>query len=151
MCRGSAMVRHDQTPKAADVLGIAVHIVALALLLYLPEMNSFVAMVLCFAFGFGNAAHMLAFSTAADVVTPNRIGTSAAIVNGIMFIVGGIMISRPGMRIGGGLERDRTQIACARAVRGLASDGRDCCRIGLRSRSARNVSGATLGLSAKPQ
>jgi hypothetical protein len=44
----------------------------------------------------GNAAHMLAFSTAADVVTPNRIGTSAAIVNGIMFIVGGIIDSETG-------------------------------------------------------
>jgi hypothetical protein len=69
-----------------------------------PELNSIAAMVLCFAFGVGNAAHMLAFSTAADVVTPDRIGTSAAIVNGIMFIVGGIMISRPGMRIGLGIE-----------------------------------------------
>jgi sulfite exporter TauE/SafE len=61
-------------------------------------------MVLCIAFGFGNAAHMLAFSTAADVVKPSQIGTSAAIVNGIMFIVGGIMISRPGVRIGLGIE-----------------------------------------------
>ena len=51
-----------------------------------------------------NAAHMLAFSTAADVVTPNRIGTSAAIVNGMMFIVGGMMIQRPGVRIGWGIE-----------------------------------------------
>ena len=47
---------------------------------------------------------MLAFSTAADVVTPDRIGTSAAIVNGIMFIVGGIMFRRPGNRIGRGVE-----------------------------------------------
>jgi uncharacterized membrane-anchored protein YitT (DUF2179 family) len=47
---------------------------------------------------------MLAFSTAADVVKPSQIGTSAAIVNGIMFIFGGIMISRPGVRIGSGLE-----------------------------------------------
>jgi sulfite exporter TauE/SafE len=61
-------------------------------------------MVACFAFGVGNAAHMLAFSTAADVVTPDRIGTSAAIVNGIMFIVGGIMIQRPGVRVGAGIE-----------------------------------------------
>ena len=90
--------------KVPILTGIAVQIVALALLLYLPELNSIMAMVLCFAFGVGNAAHMLAFSTAADVVAPNRIGTSAAIVNGIMFIVGGIMISRPGMRIGWGLE-----------------------------------------------
>jgi hypothetical protein len=78
--------------------------VALGLLLYLPELNLFAAMVLCFAFGVGNAAHMLAFSTAADVVKPSQIGTSAAIVNGIMFIVGGIMISRPGVRIGLGIE-----------------------------------------------
>jgi hypothetical protein len=55
----------------------------LALLLYLPELNSIAAMVLCFAFGFGNAAHMLAFSTAADVVKPSQIGTSAAIVTQI--------------------------------------------------------------------
>jgi sulfite exporter TauE/SafE len=86
------------------ITGVVVQIVALALLLYLPELNSFAAMALCFAFGVGNAVHMLAFSTAADVVTPDRIGTSAAIVNGIMFIVGGIMISRPGVRIGLGLE-----------------------------------------------
>jgi hypothetical protein len=43
---------------------------------------------------------MLAFSTAADFVEPENIGTSAAIVNGTMFLVGGIMISRPGERIG---------------------------------------------------
>jgi hypothetical protein len=47
---------------------------------------------------------MLAFSTAADVVQPSQIGTSAAIVNGIMFIVGGILISRPGVRIGWGVD-----------------------------------------------
>jgi MFS family permease len=81
-----------------------VQVLALALLLYLPSLNVVTAMALCFVFGAGNAAHMLAFSTAADVVTPNRIGTSAAIVNGVMFIVGGIMIQRPGVRIGLGIE-----------------------------------------------
>jgi sulfite exporter TauE/SafE len=86
------------------IAGTAVQIMALALLLYLPELSALAAMILCFAFGAGNAAHMLAFSTAADVVRPERIGTSAAIVNGIMFIVGGIMIQRPGMRIGWGIE-----------------------------------------------
>jgi hypothetical protein len=65
-------------------------------------------MALCFLFGFGNSSHMLAFSTAADVVQPDQIGTSAAIVNGLMFPVGGIMISRPGVRIGLGLEADLT-------------------------------------------
>ena len=90
--------------KVPVVLGILVQTLALAPLLYLPELNLITAMAVCFAFGAGNAAHMLAFSTAADVVKPNQIGTSAAIVNGIMFIVGGIMISRPGMRIGLGIE-----------------------------------------------
>jgi hypothetical protein len=61
-------------------------------------------MALCFLFGFGNAAHMLAFSTASDVVESKYIATSSAIVNGIMFLTGGVMISRPGMRIGLGLE-----------------------------------------------
>lgn len=49
-------------------------------------------------------ACLLSFSTAADVVKPFQIGTSAAIVNGIMFILGGVLISRPGVRIGMGIE-----------------------------------------------
>ena len=97
----SDMVKRRKLPA---IVGIAIQTLALALLLYLPELNSIAAMALCLAFGFGNAAHMLAFSTAADMVKPSQIGTSAAIVNGIMFIVGGIMISRPGVRIGLGIE-----------------------------------------------
>ena len=99
--RWSDVIKRRKLP---IIVGIAVQALTLALLLYLPELNAIAAMVLCFAFGFGNAAHMLAFSTAADVVKPSQIGTSAAIVNGIMFIVGGIMISRPGVRIGLGIE-----------------------------------------------
>jgi hypothetical protein len=76
----------------------------LALLLYTKPISAAGDVLLCFLFGFGNSAHMLAFSTAGDVVEPKYIGTSAAIVNGIMFIVGGIMISRPGVRIGLGIE-----------------------------------------------
>jgi UPF0716 family protein affecting phage T7 exclusion len=73
-------------------------------MLYIPNLGTTLAIILSFILGFANANHMLAFSTAADVVKPSQIGTSAAIVNGIMFIVGGIMISRPGVRIGLGLE-----------------------------------------------
>ena len=93
-----------QRRKLPVIAGITIQGIALAMLLYLPQMGASLALTLCFVFGFANAAHMLAFSTAADVVQPNQIGTSAAIVNGIMFIVGGIMISRPGVRIGVGLE-----------------------------------------------
>jgi MFS family permease len=90
--------------KMPIILGGAVQLVCLLLLVYVPNLGTAIAIILCFIFGFANAAHMLAFSTAADVVRPSQIGTSAAIVNGIMFIVGGIMISRPGVRIGMGLE-----------------------------------------------
>jgi MFS family permease len=105
---GSATVPHwsdvIKQRKLPMILGGVVQLVCLVLLLYVPSLPTAIAIILCFIFGFANAAHMLAFSTAADVVQPSQIGTSAAIVNGIMFIVGGIMISRPGVRIGGGLE-----------------------------------------------
>lgn len=93
-----------QRRKLPIVLGAAVQLAALLGLLFISDLNTGLAMILCFLFGFANAAHMLAFSTAADVVQPRQIGTSAAIVNGIMFIFGGILISRPGVRIGMGLE-----------------------------------------------
>jgi sulfite exporter TauE/SafE len=93
-----------KTRKLPMIVGTVVQVGALAALLYLPQLGLAGAMIACFAFGVGNAAHMLAFSTAADVVRPNRIGTSAAIVNGIMFVVGGIMIQRPGVRVGAGIE-----------------------------------------------
>jgi len=93
-----------QVRKRPIVIGSVVQLAAMAGLLYLPGLNVGAAAALCFVFGFANAAHMLTFSTAADVVQPSQIGTSAAIVNGIMFIAGGIMISRPGVRIGWGLE-----------------------------------------------
>jgi len=93
-----------QRRKLPIILGCAIQLVALLGLLYVGNLGAGLAMVLCFVFGFANASHMLAFSTAADVVQPRQIGTSAAIVNGIMFIFGGILISRPGVRIGLGIE-----------------------------------------------
>lgn len=90
--------------KLPILIGIAIQIFALTLLLYTKPVGAGIDVLLCFLFGFGNSAHMLAFSTAGDVVEPKYIGTSAAIVNGIMFILGGIMISRPGVRIGIALE-----------------------------------------------
>jgi cytochrome c biogenesis protein CcdA len=65
-------------------------------LVYLAQITSTLAMGLWFVFGFGAAAHMLAFSAAGDVVKLEQIGTSAAIVNGTMFIVSGLLIARPG-------------------------------------------------------
>jgi len=90
--------------KLPIVIGTVVQLAALALLVYVPGLGSTIDLTLCFVIGFANASHMLSFSTAADVVEPRQIGTSAAVVNGIMFIFGGIMISRPGARIGQGIE-----------------------------------------------
>jgi MFS family permease len=90
--------------KRPIVLGTLLQFVALALLVYVPNLGTTIDLTLCFVLGFANASHMLTFSTAADVVKPAQIGTSAAIVNGIMFIVGGIMISRPGVRVDRALE-----------------------------------------------
>jgi predicted MFS family arabinose efflux permease len=95
-----------QRRKLPILIGTALQVVALLLLLYSSPFGAPIDMALCFIFGLGNSAHMLAFSTAGDVVEPENIGTSAAIVNGTMFLVGGIMISRPGVRIGLGLESD---------------------------------------------
>ena len=86
------------------IVGGGLMLACLLALLYVPGIGTPLAAILCFAFGVGSASHMLAFSTVADVMTPGQIGTSAAIVNGITFIVGGILISRPGVRIGWGLD-----------------------------------------------
>lgn len=90
--------------KLPIVLGSVVQLVALILLVYYWDLGTNVDLTLFFIFGFANASHMLAFSTAADSVEPQQIGTSAAIVNGIMFIMGGLLISRPGVRIDRALE-----------------------------------------------
>lgn len=85
--------------KMPIVIGIAVQLLSAGALLYLPSVSIPFAMVLNFVFGFANAAHMLTFSSAADVVPPQLIGTSAAFVNGLAFIAGGIMIAAPGSRV----------------------------------------------------
>jgi hypothetical protein len=99
------MIRQRKMP---ILVGNLVQLAGLLALVFIPDMGAAMAIALCFIFGFANASHMLAFSTAADVVQPSQIGTSAAIVNGIMFIFGGILISRPGVRSGLGLEAGYT-------------------------------------------
>ncbi len=86
------------------IVGSAVVLTCLLALLYVPDVGRGLAIILCLTLGFASAANMLSFSTVADVMKPSQIGTSAAIVNGITFIVGGILISRPGVRIGWGID-----------------------------------------------
>lgn len=89
----SDAIRRRKTPVIA---GIAIQLAAILTLVYASELGTFTAMALWFAFGIGAAAHMLAFSMAGDVVKPALIGTSAALVNGTMFLVSGVLIARPG-------------------------------------------------------
>jgi len=86
------------------IVGSAVTLACLVALLFIPTVGPGLAMLLCFTFGFASACNMIAFSTVADVMKHNQIGTSAAIVNGVTFLFGGILISRPGVRIGLGIE-----------------------------------------------
>jgi MFS family permease len=76
-------------------IGIALQLAALIVIVYLPQLNQISVIALWFIFGFGAAA-MLAFSTVGDVVNLKLIGTSAAIVNCTMFLMGGALIARPG-------------------------------------------------------
>jgi MFS family permease len=89
----SDAVARRKLPAAA---GIALQLAALVALVYLPQLAPPVAITCWLIFGFGAAAHMLAFSAAGDVVKLELIGTSAAIVNGTMFLVSGLLIARPG-------------------------------------------------------
>lgn len=80
-----------------------VQLVALLAVVYLP-VTSVMAMVLYFIFGLCNAGHMLNFTAAADNVPPRLIGTSASIVNGSMFVFGGILMGLPGKLLAGTQE-----------------------------------------------
>jgi MFS family permease len=105
---GSAIVPHwsdvVRKRKMPIVITTAIQLVTFLVLLHTSGLGATALMALCFIFGFCNASHMLSFSASADVVRPDQIGTAASIVNGIMFIVGGILMSRPGVRIGWGLD-----------------------------------------------
>ena len=78
-------------------------LVTLLALLYVPNPGLLFALVTCFLFGLGSSGSMLPFSSAADVVKPDQVGTSAAIVNGVSFILAGFMMSRPGVIIERGM------------------------------------------------
>ena len=107
MAAGSAVI-----PKISDmiqkrkplmIIGAAIQLLCLVALLYVPAPQLSTALVICFLFGLGSSCSMLPFSSAADVVKPDQVGTSAAIVNGVSFILAGFMMSRPGVIIERGI------------------------------------------------
>lgn len=92
-----------QRRKLPILVCTVIQLLAFIGMVYAPFSGTIGMMLLCVTFGFGSVAHMLTFSTAADVVEPNKIGTVSALVNGMMFLMGGVLISRPGVRIDIGL------------------------------------------------
>lgn len=106
--------------KPLMIAGAALQLVCLLALFYVPNPSMFFALAACFLFGVGSSGSMLPFSSAADVVKPDQVGTSAAIVNGVSFILAGVMMSKPGVIIDRGLasgvDVDPLQIAQSAAM-----------------------------------
>lgn len=88
--------------KAVLICAIAFAI-TLSALLYLP-LTATLAGILMFFLGFLNGGHMLSFTMAGELVTEDKVGTSSAITNGIMFLIGGVFISVPGGRLTEGIN-----------------------------------------------
>ena len=86
--------------KQPVIITLAVQLAALIALVYLP-LNGMMAQALCFVFGAANAGHMLAFTMAGDNVPVRLIGTAASVVNGSMFIIGGVLMGLPGAMLEG--------------------------------------------------
>lgn len=96
---------HIRARRKPAIVGLAIQILALAILLWVP-LHAPLGMAAMFLFGMGSAGHMIAFASAGDVVPPAEIGTSASVVNGAMFIVGGLLTALPGYL----LPSDRTSV-----------------------------------------
>jgi len=84
-----------QSRKSPILLSTIAQLALIAAAIWMP-MTAALAMVIYFLFGLANAGHMLNFTAAADNVPPRLIGTSASIVNGMMFVLGGALMGLPG-------------------------------------------------------
>jgi MFS family permease len=82
--------------KRPAVVGLVLQACAVALFIYGPSNGAGASAVVMFAVGLLAGTHMLGFTIAGESVAPNLIGSSAAIVNGVCFIVGGILEAVPG-------------------------------------------------------
>jgi MFS family permease len=78
------------------VVGLVLQTVAVALFIYGPADSTGASAVVMLAVGIFAGTHMLGFTVAGESVPPNLIGSASAIVNGICFIVGGILEAVPG-------------------------------------------------------
>lgn len=94
----SDFVKKRKTPM---LFGCVVQTVAIIVILMQPSMSPTEASVWFFIWGFMSGGSMLNFPIGADLVKPALIGTSAAVVNAIQFIIGGILMAIPGRVLSG--------------------------------------------------
>lgn len=94
----SDKLRKRWMPMAA---GCFLQLAAIVYILVNPTMSVQGASIAFFIWGFMSGGSMLNFAIGADLVKPSLIGTSAAVVNAVQFIVGGIIMAIPGQVLSG--------------------------------------------------
>ena len=82
-------------------LGCLIQLVAIIVILMQPAMSPTEASVWFFIWGFMSGGSMLNFPIGADLVPQSLIGTSAAVVNAIQFVIGGVLMAVPGRVLSG--------------------------------------------------
>lgn len=87
---------HWNNRRIPAVTGVLLQAVAIALLIYMPDETNSVSVVTMFCVGLFAGAHMLGFTVAGESVPSKLVGSSAAIVNGVCFIIGGLLQAVPG-------------------------------------------------------
>jgi MFS family permease len=81
--------------------GCLLQFTTIVLILLQPGMSAEEANVYFLVWGVAAGASMLNFPIGAELVKPSLIGTSAAVVNAVQFIVGGIIMAIPGRVLSG--------------------------------------------------
>lgn len=82
-------------------MGCLFQFMAIIYIMLNPAMSNTEASIAFFVWGFMAGGSMLNFPIGADLVKPALIGTSAAIVNAVQFIVGGLIMVIPGRVLSG--------------------------------------------------
>ncbi|MFK0173715.1 MFS transporter [Streptomyces sp. NPDC090306] len=86
---------HWNNRRVPAIVGVLLQAAAVCLLIYLPKETNAVSVVTMFCVGLFAGAHMLGFTVAGESVPGKLVGSSAAIVNGVCFIIGGLLQAVP--------------------------------------------------------
>ena len=76
-------------------VSLAVQLVTISVLIFAVPSSPLMIGFVFFVWGFSAGGSMISFSIAADLVSKEYIGASAALVNGTQFILAGVLISLP--------------------------------------------------------